>query len=146
MSMLAICPGCGVKNRIPKEKQHLLSKCGRCGTSLAGAPISGIVNPLTDAQFQQRVDQSVLPVLVDMYAPTCGPCQMIAPVIAELAEVYAGRLMVYKLDTSSQQITASRLQIRGVPTLLFYKNGGIVDQLVGAAPREQIEARIKTLL
>ncbi|MBM9535847.1 thioredoxin family protein [Desulfobulbus alkaliphilus] len=146
MSMLMICPGCGVKNRIPTEKKHLSPKCGRCGTSLAGAPISGIVNPLTDAQFQQRVEQSAMPVLVDMYAPTCGPCQMIAPVIAELAEAFAGRLMVYKLDTSSQGMTASRLRIRGVPTLLFYKNGVMVDQLVGAAPQAQIEARIKTIL
>lgn len=146
MSLLIVCPGCGVKNRIPREKQHLSPKCGRCGGSLAGAPVSGIVNPLTDARFQQWVDQSTLPVLVDLYSPTCGPCQTIAPVIAELAAAHAGRLMVFKLDTTTQQMTARRFRIRGVPTLLFFKNGEMVDQLVGAAPRTEIEARISNLL
>jgi len=146
MDALIVCPGCGAKNRIPAEKWHLKPKCGRCGLSLAGAPRSGIVNPLTDAQFQQRVEQSFLPVLVDFYSPTCGPCRMIAPVVETLAQDYAGRLLVFKIDTSSQQMSAARFQIRGVPTLLFFKNGHLVDRLVGAVPRAEIEQRITTLL
>ena len=146
MDTLIICPGCGAKNRIPAEKKHLTPKCGRCGASLAGAPVSGIVNPLIDAQFHQRVEQSTLPVLVDFYSPTCGPCHMIAPVLEILARDYAGRLLVFKLDTSTQQRSAARFQIRGVPTLLFFKSGHVVDQLVGAVPRSEIEQRIVTLL
>ena len=146
MSTLMICPGCGAKNRIPAEKQHLTPKCGRCGGSLAGAPLSGKVNPLTDPQFHQRVEQSPLPVLVDFYSPTCGPCRTIAPVLETLAQEYAGRLLVFKLDTSTQQMSAARFQIRGVPTLLFFKRGQLIDQVVGAVPRSEIEQRIVSLL
>jgi len=146
MSTLMICPGCGAKNRIPAEKQHLTPKCGRCGGSLAGVPLSGMVNPLTDPQFHQRVEQSTLPVLVDFYSPTCGPCRTIAPVLETLAQEYAGRLLVFKLDTSTQQMSAARFQIRGVPTLLFFKRGQLVDQVVGAVPRSEIEQRISSLL
>ena len=146
MNTLMVCPGCGAKKRVPAEKQHLAPKCGRCGLSLVGAPVSGLVNPLVDAQFHQRVEQSSMPVLLDFYSPTCGPCRMIAPVLETLAKEYAGRLLVFKLDTSSQQMTASRFQIRGVPTLMFFKDGKMVDQLVGAAPRSDIELRINRLL
>lgn len=146
MNTLIICPGCGAKNRIPPDKQHLTPKCGRCGVSLAGAPVSGIVNPLTDSGFQQGVERSSLPVLVDFYSPTCGPCRMIAPVVEALAAAYAGRLLVFKFDTGSQQMSPARFQIRGVPTLLFFKDGKVVDKLVGAAPRAEIEARITALL
>lgn len=146
MNTLMVCPGCGAKNRVPAEKQHLAPKCGRCGLSLVGAPVSGLVNPLVDAQFHQRVEQSSMPVLLDFYSPTCGPCRMIAPVVDALAQEYAGRLLVFKLDTSSQQMTPARFQIRGVPTLMFFKDGQMVDQLVGAAPRSDIELRINRLL
>lgn len=146
MNTLMVCPGCGAKNRVPAEKQHLSPKCGRCGLSLVGAPVSGLVNPLVDAQFHQRVEQSSMPVLLDFYSPTCGPCRMIAPVLETLAKEYAGRLLVFKLDTSSQQMTPARFQIRGVPTLMFFKDGKMVDQLVGAAPRSDIEQRINRLL
>jgi len=146
MHTLIVCPGCGAKNRIPPDKQHLTPKCGRCGLSLAGAPVSGVVNPLLDAEFLKKVEQSSLPVLVDFYSPTCGPCRMLAPIMESLAGLYAGRLLVFKLDTSSQQMSAARFQIRGVPTLLFFKNGTMVDQLVGAAPQAEIEGRINALL
>jgi len=146
MNTLIVCPGCGSKNRIPADKRHLRPKCGRCGLSLAGQPVSGMVNPLTDSQFQQLVERARLPVLVDFYSPTCGPCRMIAPVIDALAGVYAGRLLVFQLDTSSQQQSAARFGIRGVPTLLFFKDGRMVDQLVGAVPRAEIEGRIEHLL
>ena len=146
MPRLIPCPGCGAKNRIPPEKQHLVPKCGRCGRSLAGAPVSGLVNPLTDATFHQQVEQASLPVLVDFFSPTCGPCRSIAPVIDALAAQYAGRLMVFKIDTSSQQLNAGRFGIRGVPTLLFFDGGQMVDQLVGAVPQAEIQARIETLL
>jgi len=146
MHALIVCPGCGAKNRIPAEKQHLTPKCGRCGLSLAGTPRTGIVNSLVDAQFQQRVVQSPLPVLVDFYSPTCSPCRMIAPVLETLAQEYADRLLIFKLDTSTQQMSAARFQIRGVPTLLFFKAGQLTDQLVGAVPRSEIEQRINTML
>ena len=146
MNLIGICPGCGAKNRIPQDKQHLTAKCGRCGQSLAGAPVSGRVNPLTDAGFSQQVEQSPLPVLVDFFSPTCGPCRTIAPLIEAIAARHAGRLLVFTVDTSSQQRQAGRFNIRGVPTLLFFKNGQLVDQMVGAAPQEEIERLLARLL
>lgn len=146
MNRVIPCPGCGAKNRIPADKQHLTPKCGRCGVSLAGAPVSGLVNPLVDAAFHRQVEQSSLPVLVDFYSPTCGPCRSIAPIIDALAAQYAGQLMVFKLNTSSQQASAARFGIRGVPTLLFFRSGQMVDQLIGAAPQAEIEQRIQALL
>jgi thioredoxin 2 len=146
METLIICPGCGTKNRIPADKQHLSPKCGRCKRALAGAPQSGLVNPITDAQFHSLVEQASLPVLVDFYSPTCGPCQMLAPTLDTLARDYVGRLLVFKIDTSNQQINAQRFHIRGVPTLLLFKNGQLIDQIVGAVPRGDIEQRLRTLL
>lgn len=146
MNTVIVCPGCGAKNRIPEEKQHLSPKCGRCGHSLAGVPISGKVNHLSDAAFHAQVELAKLPVLLDFYSPTCGPCRMVAPIVETLAQEYAGRLLVFKLDTSTQQMTAARFQIRGVPTLLFFENGQMVDQVVGAVPRSEIEQRIKQML
>ncbi len=146
MNTVIVCPQCRAKNRIPEDKQHLTPKCGKCGNSLAGVPVSGKVNPLTDAAFHAQVELSKLPVLLDFYSPTCGPCKMIAPTVEILAQEYAGRLLVFKLDTSRQQMIAARFQIRGVPTLLFFQNGEVMDQLVGAVPRAEIEQRIQKLI
>ena len=146
METLIVCPGCGAKNRIPADKQHLSAKCGRCKGPLAAAPRSGLVNAITDAQFHAQVEQASLPVLVDFYSPTCGPCQMLAPTLDALARDYAGRLLVFKIDTSNQQVNAQRFRIRGVPTLLFFKHGQLIDQVVGAVPRADIEQRLRALL
>ncbi|MHB8810551.1 MAG: thioredoxin [Desulfobulbaceae bacterium] len=144
-SVIIQCPACGAKNRVPAEKQHLRPKCGRCGQGLAGAG-HGTVRELDDLSFNRIVNESALPVLVDFYSPTCGPCRMLAPVIDTIARNFAGRLLVAKLDTSRHQMAASRYQIRGVPTLLFFKNGSLVEQMVGAAPQAEIERRIRSLL
>ena len=94
----------------------------------------------------RALEQAKLPVLVDFFSPTCGPCHMIAPVIESLAGKYAGRLLIFKLDTTTQQSSPSRFGIRGVPTLLLFKGGKLVDQLVGAVPQAEIEQRIHALL
>lgn len=143
MSNLIVCPSCGAKNRIPAEKKHLTPKCGRCGTHLS---VPGVVIELTDQNFQQVVNSSTLPVLVDFYSPTCGPCHSLAPVIEQLAGQYAGRAVICKLDTSLHQMSAARFQIRGVPTLIFFKNGQSVDQVVGAVPGRELEQRLNSLL
>lgn len=140
------CPSCGAKNRIPAAKQHLTAKCGRCGNTLIVSSASGTVVNLDDQNFQQVVEQSSIPVLVDFYSPTCGPCQVLAPVIEQLARAYAGRAVVSKLDTSMHQRTAARFQIRGVPTLIFFKNGQVVEQVVGAVPQAELERRLNALV
>ena len=143
MSNIIVCPGCGAKNRIPDDKQHLTPKCGRCGTRLSAS--AGNVIELSDQNFQQVVNNSALPVLVDFYSPTCGPCHALAPVIEQLAGQYAGRAVICKLDTSRHQMTAAQFQIRGVPTLIFFKNGQPADQVVGAVPGQELEQRLNNL-
>jgi len=141
---IVVCPSCGAKNRIPADKRHLTPKCGRCGTPLAGS--TGRVVELGDQNFQQVVGSSGQPVLVDFYSPTCGPCRMLAPVIEDLARKYAGQAIICKFDTSRHPMIPSQFQIRGVPTLIFFKNGQPVDQVVGAVPAGELEARLNSLL
>ena len=142
MSDLVRCPGCGAKNRIAAEKRHLVAKCGKCGSKL---PAQGGVIELDDSGFQRVVMTSSLPVLVDFYSPTCGPCHALAPVIDQLARQYAGRALICKLDTSRHQMSAAKFKIRGVPTLLFFKGGKQVDQVVGAVPAHELEQRLDRL-
>ena len=143
MSTLVACPGCGAKNRVAENKRHLTAKCGKCGNRL---PAPADVVELDDQIFQEIVNNSSLPVLVDFYSPTCGPCRSLAPIIDQLAGRYAGRVVICKLDTSRHQMSAGRFQIRGVPTLIFFKNGQQVDQVVGAVPAQELEQRLNKLV
>ena len=143
--LIVPCPACGVKNRIPDDKIHLRPKCGKCG-HVWDPPASGNVIELNDTTFDKIVQGSSLPVMVDFFSPTCGPCQMLAPVIDTLAKKYGGKVIIAKYDTSRFQIAAARFQIKGVPTLIFFKQGKVVDQVVGAAPQADIEQRLNNLL
>ena len=139
------CSGCQVKNRIPEKKQHLSPLCGKCGHKIVVGPLTVPVN-LGDEDFQQFIKSSDIPIMVDFFAPTCGPCQAIAPLISRLAGSYAGRVVVAKINTSDHPGTAAHYQIRGVPTLLFFKNGLVVDQIVGAPPESQLVAKLEDLV
>jgi thioredoxin 2 len=143
MSTVVACSDCGAKNRIADDKRHLVAKCAKCGNGLTTP--EGVVE-LDDQNFHTIVSNSSLPVLVDFYSPTCGPCHALAPVIVQMARQYAGRVVVCKLDTSRHQISASRFQIKGVPTLIFFKGGKQVDQVVGAVPAQELEKRLDKLL
>lgn len=106
----------------------------------------GTAQAVDTARWDQEVLKTPGLVMVDFWAVWCGPCQMIAPTIQELANEYAGRLKVLKLNTDENQDVASRYQIMGIPTLLFFKDGAVVDKIVGAAPKKQIKDRIESLL
>ncbi len=93
---------------------------------------------VTDSTFDQEVLQSDLPVLVDFWAEWCGPCRMIAPTVEAIASEYAGRLKVAKLDVDANGGSATRYQIRGIPTLLLFKGGRVVDMRVGAVPKSEL--------
>jgi len=136
-SIVVACNGCGKKNRIPADKQHLGPKCGSCKTaiSLAGAAVPV---ELDDGSFPGFISQASLPVMVDFFSPTCGPCRMLAPIIDSMARKFFGRVIIAKLDTSRSQMAAAQYRIRGVPTLIFFKNGLPVDQVTGALPEQEL--------
>jgi len=100
---------------------------------------------LTDANFAAEVLQSDVPVLVDFWATWCGPCRIIAPIVEELAIELEGKAKIGKVDVDHNPQTAMNFGIRSIPTLLFFKNGQVVDQLVGAAPKRVLAAKLEAL-
>lgn len=136
------CPACGANNRVPLERieQGLAPVCGRCKNPL---PVSVHPITVTDATFSADVERSSLPVLLDMWAPWCGPCKMIAPAVEQIAKEMAGRVRVGKLNVDENPITAQRFQIRSIPALLVLKGGQEIDRIVGAQPKPEIERRLQ---
>jgi len=101
---------------------------------------------VTDEKFNDEVLQSDLPVLVDFWAPWCGPCLSIAPVVEALAKEYSGRIKVGKMNVDENSQTPSSFGIRGIPTLILFKGGKAVDQVVGAVPKNKLKAMIEESL
>lgn len=99
-----------------------------------------------DGDFEEKILQASMPAMVDFWAPWCGPCRLVAPVIEELAGEYAGRAVIAKVNTDEHQNWARTLGIRGIPTLIFFKDGREVDRIIGAAPRRAIQAKLDALL
>ena len=98
---------------------------------------------VTDSDFEQQVEQHDGVAVVDFWATWCGPCRMIAPVLEQLATEYEGKVKVTKLDVDSNIRTATRFNVRSIPTILFFKDGKLVDQVVGAVPKAQLDAKFK---
>lgn len=101
---------------------------------------------LTDATFDKDVVKSPKPVAVDFWAPWCGPCRMLAPIVEELAKEYDGKVVVGKVNTDDNPATASRYNISAIPTMLFFKGGQVVDQLIGVHSKRDIQAKLEGLL
>ncbi|BEV07055.1 MULTISPECIES: thioredoxin TrxA [unclassified Methylophilus] len=104
--------------------------------------MSDNITHLSDASFEQEVLQSTIPVLVDYWAEWCGPCKMIAPILDEISKEYAGRLKVAKLNIDDNQNTPPKYGIRGIPTLMLFKNGNVEATKVGALSKSQLSAFI----
>jgi thioredoxin 2 len=136
------CPSCGVLNRVPLEKvaSGLTPVCGRCKTRM---PMHSTPLVVSDDTFTAEVERSPLPVLLDMWGTWCGPCQRVAPILDELASDWAGRVRFAKLNVDENPATASRYNVRSIPTLLVLKAGREVDRIVGLQPKSEIVRRLE---
>jgi len=105
-----------------------------------------MADAVTSATWEQEVLKSTTLVLVDFWAVWCGPCRMVAPIVDEISKEYAGKLKVLKLNTDENPDVAGRYKIMGIPTLMFFKNGERVDQVVGAVPKAQLKVKVDSLL
>ena len=128
------CASCGKRNRI-RASERGVPHCGSCQ-----APLPWLVNA-GDATFDVESRSSV-PVLVDLWAPWCGPCRFVGPILEELSREYAGRLKVVKVNVDDNQRTAMRFDARSIPTLVVVKGGQVVDRIVGALPKDQLAQRL----
>ena len=130
------CPGCGVRNRLPAAATGL-PRCATCHRDLPWLVESG------PADFDQLVDTRLL-VLVDLWAPWCGPCRMVAPAVERSAQEFAGRLKVVKVNVDDAPGVSARFGVQGIPTLLLLQDAEVVARQAGALPEGQLLAWIRT--
>jgi thioredoxin 2 len=136
------CKKCNARNRIPVVRLKDGPRCGRCRNPFPPIPITTRPVVVTDRTFAAEVIGSPLPVMLDCWAAWCAPCGAMAPILEDLAKTYAGRLKVAKLNVDQNPATASRYSVLSLPTLLFFKDGKVVDTAAGALPRQLIEQHL----
>jgi thioredoxin 2 len=136
------CPTCGRKNRVPAAATGR-PRCANCHNPLPW------LAEADDASFAERVDQAQLPVLVDLWAPWCGPCRAVSPALENLARDRAGRIKLVKVNVDESPVTAGRFGVQGIPTLLVLDKGTVVARQTGAAPesalRDWLDKALDTL-
>ena len=137
-SAIVACPSCGKKNRVPGAAQGK-PQCAACSTALPW------IVDASDRTIASALDTKQL-VLIDLWAPWCGPCRMVAPVLEQLATRFAGRIKVVKVNVDDNPRSAQTYEARSIPTLVFAKDGAVVDRVIGAQPAPALAARIETLL
>ncbi|MBP8626911.1 MAG: thioredoxin [Syntrophorhabdales bacterium] len=114
--------------------------------SLKEEAIMGSAKAVSDSEFTSQVLESNVPVLVDFWASWCGPCQIMGPVVDEIAGQYEGRVKILKLNVDENPLTPAKYEIRGIPTLIVFNKGEIVDRLIGAQPKSAVESLLKKVL
>jgi thioredoxin 2 len=140
------CANCGTKNRIPKNRLQDKPICGKCRRPLIVGVVYESPVIVKDSTFSMEVLSYPGAVIVDCWAPWCGPCRMVSPILDQLASEYAGRVKIAKLNVDENPLTASQYSIRGIPTMLLFRDGKLVNSLVGALPRGEIEGHLRSIL
>jgi thioredoxin 2 len=138
-STKVVCDNCGAKNRVPAVAEGF-PRCGRCST-----PLRWVVEA-TDEEFHAVVDESSLPVLVDVWAPWCGPCRMVSPALEKLAGELAGKLKLVKVNADDNPEVSRRFEVQAIPTLVLLRRGELVDKQVGALPERQLRSWLESSL
>jgi thioredoxin 2 len=136
--IIAACPACGQKNRLAYDRLSDAVRCGRCKGELPTASVP--VEIAKAADFDQLVSSASIPVVVDFWAPWCGPCRMVAPELEKVAARQAGRLLIVKVNTDAVETLGERLRIRSIPTMAVYRGGREIARTTGARPAADIEA------
>jgi thioredoxin 2 len=124
---VVVCPNCSTKNRVPAAADGA-PRCGNCQN-----PLPWVVDT-SDADFSAVADESTIPVLVDVWAPWCGPCRMVSPALEQLAADLAGKLKLVKVNADEAPETSRRFEVQAIPTLVLMHHGKVVDKQIGAAP------------
>jgi len=140
--MKVICPHCQAINNVPKKDDYKKANCGKCKKSLLEVrPIE-----LTSSNIDRILENSDIPVVVDFWAPWCGPCKMMAPVFADVAMGFPLKALFAKVNTENEQILGSRFKIRSIPTLVVFKDGKEVDRVSGAMDPKSLENYVRRFI
>ncbi len=137
--MIVGCDNCGKRNRVPAAAEGT-PQCANCHRPLAW------IADANDIDFVEVVERSRLPVLVDLWAPWCGPCHMVSPALERLAHAFAGRLKLVKVNVEEAPALSARFDARSIPTLLLLDGGQVVDRQIGAAPESALRTWIEQAL
>ena len=138
-SRVVACRACGTKNRVPQAGRGRV-RCSKCKADLPW------LVEADDASFQEAVVDSRMPVLVDVWAPWCGPCRAVSPVVESLSREFAGRIKVAKVNSDESPAVSARHRVTSIPTLLMYRDGKEVSRLIGARPAAELRSWVSGAL